>query len=244
MIRNVRSAPSERRPSRQKIRRLVEFPGIKRLAPQQYRNRIRHLYDGPAGAMLVMASVMSLHEPLLGRMFRRRKFDVSSCRSILDVGSGAGQILGHLLKRAHADTRLVAFDLSHHMLRRARSRLHSDRPGFVAGDLTQLPFADSSFDCITCGWVIEHLPDPRPGLRELARVLQPGGRLILLATEDTLPGLVVSHTWKCRTYNRCELRAACEEAGLPWRSQFWFTPFHRFFKMGGILVEAVKPLHA
>lgn len=243
MTRKVRSAPLERRPARLKFRRLVEFPGIKRLAPQQYRNRIRHLYDGPAGAMLVMASVMSLHEPLVGRMFRRRKFDVSGCRSILDVGSGAGQILGHLLKQVHSDTRLVAFDLSHHMLRRARSRLHSSRPSFVAGDLTQLPFADRSFDCITCGWVIEHLPDPRPGLREFSRVLQPGGRLFLLATEDTLQGLVVSHTWKCRTYNRFELRSACEEVGLPWRSQFWFTPFHRFFKMGGILVEAVKPLH-
>jgi ubiquinone/menaquinone biosynthesis C-methylase UbiE len=209
---------------------------------QQYRSRIRHLYDGPAGAVLVMASVVSLHEPLVGRMFRRRKFDVADCRNILDVGSGAGQILGHLLKRTHSETRLVAFDLSHGMLRRARSRLHSARPSYVAGDLTQLPFADNSFDCITCGWVIEHLPDPRPGLRELSRVLQPGGRLLLLATEDTLQGMVVSQTWKCRTYNRRELRSACEEVGLPWRAQLWFTPIHRFFKVGGILVEARKPL--
>lgn len=208
---------------------------------QQYRSRIRHLYDGPAGAVLVMGSVMSLHVPLVGRMFRRRKFDVSECRTILDVGSGAGQILGHLLKLTRSDTRLVAFDLSHHMLRRARSRLHSRRPSYVAGDLTQLPFADQTFDCITCGWVIEHLPDPRPGLLEFSRVLQPGGRLLLLATEDTLPGMVVSHTWKCRTYSRRELRSACEEVGLPWRTQHWFTPIHRFFKMGGILVEARKP---
>jgi ubiquinone/menaquinone biosynthesis C-methylase UbiE len=226
------------------LRRLVEFRGIKRLSLQQYRNRIRHLYDGPAGAVLVMASVVSLHEPLVGRMFRRRKFDVADCRSILDVGSGAGQILGHLLKRSHSETRLVAFDLSHRMLRRARTRLHSHRPSYVAGDLTQLPFADNSFDCITCGWVIEHLPDPRPGLREFFRVLQPGGRLFLLATEDTLQGLVVSRTWKCRTYSRRELRTACEEVGLPWRAQFWFTPIHRFLKMGGILVEAQKPLES
>lgn len=209
---------------------------------QQYRNRIRHLYDGPAGAVLVLGSVVSLHEPLVGRIFRRRKFDVTGCRSILDVGSGAGQILGHLLKRTGAATNLVAFDLSHHMLRRARARLRSRRPSYVVGDLTQLPFADNSFDCITCGWVIEHLPDPRPGLRELARVLQPGGRLLLLATEDTLSGAVVSHTWKCRTYNRRELRSACEEVGLPWQSQLWFSPVHRLFRLGGILVEAQKPV--
>lgn len=241
MQRELTPAREDRRPPRRTLRRLVEFRGISRGSVQQYRNRIRHLYDGPAGAVLVFGSLMSLHEPLVGRMFRRRKFDVSTCRSILDVGSGAGQILGHLLKRTHPQTRLVAFDLSPQMLRRARTRLDSDRPSYVSGDLTQLPFADNSFDCITCGWVIEHLPDPRPGLRELWRVLEPGGRLLLLATEDTLPGMVVSRTWKCRTYNRRELRATCEEVGLPWRSQLWFSPIHRFFKMGGILVEAQKP---
>lgn len=242
MTRDSRVPREERKSPRKALRRLVEFRGINRGTLQQYRSRIRHLYDGPAGAVLVLGSMLSLHEPLVGRMFRRRKFDVSSCHSILDVGSGAGQILGHLLKGTRPDTRLVAFDLSHGMLRRARTRLRSDRPSYVVGDLTQLPFADNSFDCITCGWVIEHLPDPRPGLLELSRVLQPGGRLFLLATEDTLPGMVVSRTWKCRTYNRRELRAACDDAGLPWRSQLWFTPIHRFFKMGGILVEAQKPL--
>jgi ubiquinone/menaquinone biosynthesis C-methylase UbiE len=239
MSRKRLSTRDDRKSSRRDLRQLVEFREFNR---GSYRSRIRHMYDGPAGAVLVFGSLMSLHEPLVGRMFRRRRFDVSACRCILDVGSGAGQILGHLLKGTRSEARLVAFDLSHQMLRRARARLGSDRPSYVTGDLTQLPFADESFDCITCGWVIEHLPDPRPGLREFSRVLQPGGRLLLLATEDTLPGMVVSRTWKCRTYNRRELRAACEEVGLPWRSQLWLSPIHRFFKMGGILVEARKPL--
>jgi hypothetical protein len=52
--------------------------------------------------------------------------------------------------------------------------------------------------------------------------------------------MMVSRTWKCRTYNRHELHAACEEAGLVWQRQLWFTPIHRFLKMGGILVEARK----
>lgn len=220
---------------------MAEFKGIRRLSLQQYRHAVRHIYDGPAGAVLALGSLVSLHEPLIGQIFRSRKFDVSACRRILDVGSGAGQILGHLLKATPRETELIAFDLSHQMLRRARLRLHNERPSYCVGDLTQLPFADGAFDCITCGWVIEHLPDPRPGLHELERVLQPDGRLLLLATEDTLPGFVVSRTWKCRTYNRHELQTACEESGLPWREQLWLTPIHRFFRMGGILVEAQKP---
>jgi ubiquinone/menaquinone biosynthesis C-methylase UbiE len=233
---------------RRTLQKLVEFHGINRLTLPQYRNRIRQLYDGPAGAVLALGSLLSLHEPLVGHMFRTRKFDVSRRRHILDIGSGAGQILGHLLKEAQPETRIVAFDLSHQMLRRARNRLKSrnriegvNRPDYVAGDMLRLPFVDASFDCITCGWVIEHLPDPRPGLLEMKRVLRPGGSALILATEDTLSGAVVSRTWKCRTYNRRELERACRETGLPWKEQLWFTPVHRFFKMGGILVEAARP---
>jgi ubiquinone/menaquinone biosynthesis C-methylase UbiE len=241
-IRRSTSIPTRPRKSpKAAIRRLMEFQGIRRLSEGQYRNRVRHMYDGPAGAVLALGSVLSLHEPLVGRMLRKGSFDVTRFRSILDVGSGAGQILGHLLKIVPAETRIVACDLSHTMLRRARQRVKSTRPVYIAADMTRLPFADGSFDCVTCGWVIEHLADPTPGLRELGRVLKPGGSLLLLATEDTYSGAIVSRTWKCRTYNRQELRDACTESGLPWHEQLWFTPVHKFFRMGGILVEAQKP---
>ena len=141
----------------------------------QYRNSVRKLYDGPAGAALALASLVSLHEPLIGRLLRNGGFRINERKSFLDVGSGAGQIMGHLLRMSSPDARLVSFDLSHPMLKRAEQRLKSDRPISVAGDLMRLPFADESFDFITCGWVIEHLPDPVPGLKEISRVLRPGG---------------------------------------------------------------------
>jgi ubiquinone/menaquinone biosynthesis C-methylase UbiE len=228
--------------SKKSLQRLVEFKGIRRLTFREYRDDIRELYDGPRGAVLALGSLISLHEPLIGHILRARKFDVTGDRRILDVGSGAGQILGHLLKQTHPDAQLVAFDLSHQMLRRARARVNNPRPRYVAGDMMRMPFADGTFDCVTCGWVIEHLPDPRPGLREVGRVLRPGGKALILATEDTVSGAFVSRTWKCRTYNRADLERSCKEAGLPWQEQLWFTPVHRFFKMGGILVEAIKPL--
>lgn len=238
----MRTGPREKsRSNKSDLRRLVEFQGIRELSFPQYRNHVRKLYDGPAGAVLALGSLLSLHEPLIGHVLRSRKFDVSRRCNILDVGSGAGQILGHLLKETRPDALLVACDLSHQMLCRARSRLKSGRPVYVASDMLRLPFADDAFDCVTCGWVIEHLPDPRPGLREIGRVLKPGASALILATEDTFSGAIVSRAWKCRTYNRDELRRACEESGLPWKDQLWFTPVHRFFKMGGILVEATKP---
>ena len=223
------------------LRRLVEFKGIERGHPGQYKNRIRRLYDGPQGAAIKFSSVLSLHDPLVGRMLSSGQFDIARFSRILDVGSGSGQILKHILRHTRSNSRIIACDLSYQMLRRAQQRLDTQRVGFVAADITHLPFADNSFDCITCGWVIEHLPDPVPGLREMARVLKPGGSLLLMATEDTLTGALSSRTWKCRTYNRHELKAACESVGLPWRRQLWFTRIHQALRLGGILVEAVKP---
>lgn len=236
----TRRSGDDQKSRRKSLRRLVEFQGIRRLSVEQYRKHIRKIYDGPAGAMLALGSWVSLHEPLVGQILRKREFDVTGCRRILDVGSGAGQILQHLIKATGTDTQLVAFDLSHTMLKRARGRISRATPHYVVGDMTELPFADGSFDCVTCGWVIEHLPDPRPGLREIARVLRPGGRLLLAATEDTLPGVITSHTWDCRTYNRQELREVSAEVGLPWQRELWFTPLHRLLRMGGILVEAQR----
>lgn len=234
--------PRKRRKSaKNAFHRIVEFQGIRRLSLRQYRDHVRDLYDGPKGAMLEVASILSLHIPLMGHVLKSRKFDVTKHHRILDVGAGAGQIMRHLLRLTPPDAELVAFDLSHKMLGRARQKLKSNRPSFVTGDLMKLPFADNTFDCVTCGYVIEHLPDPLPGLIELERVLRPGGSALILATEDTFQGAFTSRTWKCRTYNRAELKRACEQAGMPWKSQLWFTPVHRFFKMGGILVEATKP---
>ncbi|MGD9853642.1 MAG: class I SAM-dependent methyltransferase [Planctomycetaceae bacterium] len=239
LLQRARVRRRRSRPTR--FRELIEFQGIRKLSPQNYSRRIRDHYDGPAGSVLALASLLSLHEPLVGRMIRKRTFDVTRFRRILDIGSGAGQILGHLLRTVSRDTEVVACDLSHQMLKRARSRIKSSRPDYVSADMTRLPFADGSFDCITCGWVIEHLSDPRPGLKEFQRVLVPNGSVFLLATEDTVSGMLTSHTWKCRTYNRRELQQACEEMGLPWNEQLWLSRVHRFFKMGGILVEAKKP---
>ena len=165
-----------RRPRRREaLHRLIENDLIRRVSADEYRNKVKRVYSGPKGAMLATCSMLSLHVPLGERIFRARKFDLRGMRSILDVGSGAGQIARHLLKYSDPQAQVTCIDLSRQMLRRARNRLKSPVPDFVTADLTRLPFADGAFDCITCGYVLEHLPDPQPGLAEMARVLAKGG---------------------------------------------------------------------
>ncbi len=227
-------------PRKKVINRLVEHRLIDRVSYEQYRDKVRDVYSGPQGALLAACSFVSGHSTLGDRLLRERRFDLRGARHILDVGSGAGQIAKHLLRYSDPEAELTCFDLSHEMLCRARARLKSHRPRHIVADIARLPFADASFDCVTCGYVLEHLPDPRLGLAELARVMMPGARMLLLATEDNLAGAWTSRMWCCRTYNRRELFDTCKKLGLHWQKELWFTRMHKVFRAGGICVEIVK----
>jgi SAM-dependent methyltransferase len=200
-------------------------------------SNIRDQYDGPAGALTAFTGVVTGHGALAGRLIGPKGFDVRGCKRLLDAACGNGRYSKHLLRHADRDARLTAFDLSQGMLRRARRYLKSDRVGYVVADVTRLPFADAAFDAAVCGWVLEHFTDPRPALREMARVLAPGGKMLLLTTENTILGDVCAFLWKCRTYGRRELRSACEQSGLSWSRELWFSGLHRRLGMGGVVVE-------
>ncbi|MEX0865998.1 MAG: class I SAM-dependent methyltransferase [Pirellulales bacterium] len=243
-----RSKPQRRKPSgkakqgrkRNVINRLIERDMIHKISYDEYSNKVRSIYDGPKGAMLKTFSALSGHEQLGERLIRERRFDVSDARQLLDVGSGAGQIMRHLLKFSHPSANIVGFDLSAAMLRRARQRIKTDRPALLATNVLHLPFRDEVFDCVTCGYVLEHLPDANAGLAELCRVMQPGGRMLLFATEDNLGGAWTSRMWGCRTYNREELLAGAASVGLHLTKELWFTKMHKVLRAGGICVELQK----
>jgi SAM-dependent methyltransferase len=202
-----------------------------------YRRFIRDHYDGLPGALTAFTGVVTGHAALAGRVIRPDAFDVRGCKHILDAACGNGRYSKFLLRQADPDAVLTAFDLSPAMLRRARAHLKSDRFSFAVADLTRLPYANDSFDAVVCGWVLEHLPDPRSGLSELARLLRPGGKLLLMCTEDTVGGALCGRLWHCRTYNRAELRQAAAECGLEWHRELWFSGLHRRLRLGGIIVE-------
>ena len=95
----------------------------------------------------------------------------------LDLGCGTGSAF-RMLRARQFD--VVGIDLSSRMLAFAKQRYADDRAIELSrGDAEFLPFATGSFDAVTCLGVFESLPDYAPALREIARVLRPGGLLVL-----------------------------------------------------------------
>jgi ubiquinone/menaquinone biosynthesis C-methylase UbiE len=101
---------------------------------------------------------------------------------MLDIGTGPGHVPLLVVERLPG-ARVVAIDLARHMLAHAERRRaaspHGARVELRLADAKRLAFADASFDAVFSNTILHHIPDPRPFLREAARVLRPGGALLI-----------------------------------------------------------------
>jgi len=106
---------------------------------------------------------------------------------VLEIGCGAGAVLG-VLGRAFPKTVFSGIDLSEEQIQFAQSYLKEigqDETELAVGDAAKLPWDDSTFDHVFGIWIIEHLKEPIPVLKEVSRVLRPGGRSILNEVDYT-----------------------------------------------------------
>jgi demethylmenaquinone methyltransferase/2-methoxy-6-polyprenyl-1,4-benzoquinol methylase len=123
---------------------------------------------------------------------------------VLDVACGTGLVSAALVERWGC--RVVGLDQSAAMLGRARTRAAADprlaeRIGFVEGEAESLPFADREFDHLTFTYLLRYVEDPAATLRELARIVKPGGRVSSL--EFCVPS--GAWFWPWRLYTRVGL---------------------------------------
>jgi demethylmenaquinone methyltransferase/2-methoxy-6-polyprenyl-1,4-benzoquinol methylase len=100
---------------------------------------------------------------------------------LLDVATGTGMVAAELLSRASCT--VVGIDQSPQMLAAARARFSADdaaRVRLLEGHAESLPFPDASFDALTFTYLLRYVDDPPATMRELARVVRPGGRIASL----------------------------------------------------------------
>ena len=98
---------------------------------------------------------------------------------ILDIGCGTGK-LAHRLVTHHRDARVFGIDLSESMIQAGRHRIATQsRVHLTVADSEHLPFADNTFDYVTCSNSFHHYPNQLSALKEMFRVLRSGGTLFL-----------------------------------------------------------------
>ena len=129
-------------------------------------------FEGHAGDLKGNHDILCLTRPDVVRKVHE---------AYLDAGCGDGRFLAALPSLGPVPGRVVGSDISARILETARetARRAGVEPELVRANLEALPFPNGSFDVTLCSQVIEHLEEPKLGLRELARVLRPGGTLIL-----------------------------------------------------------------
>lgn len=145
--------------------------------------------------------VVNPYHAARGTLYR---FIAAAARSwsgcMLGVGCGARPYRAVL----PAGLQQVGLDLD-----QERNRLRGLADAYYDG--TRFPFEDASFDCVLCSQVLEHVPEPDAFLREIARVLRPGGQLVL-----TVPFLWPEHEqpWDAYRFTSYGLIASINRAGL------------------------------
>ncbi len=157
--------------------------------------QVRAMFDRIARVYDRMNSIMTAG---LHHRWRRRAADLAAVGPgdrVLDVACGTGDLSLELAGRVGAGGAVVGCDFSEQMLELARKKAARRPPGrapvrFEWANALDLPYADGEFAAATVGFGVRNFSDLDQGLRELARVVRPGGRVVVLEiTTPTRPPL-------------------------------------------------------
>jgi ubiquinone/menaquinone biosynthesis C-methylase UbiE len=199
------------------------------------------LYDRFAPRYDVVKSFSEKDEAwFLGAPLAKTLRGVSSA-IVLDVATGTGRLPLALFRQPDFAGRIIALDLSRHMLALAaqKSAPYLDRLTLLWQDATILPFRDDRFDAVTCLEALEFLPDGRATVAEMARVLRPGG--VLLTSNRIGPG---ARWMPGRTTDREQLTAMLaslhfEDIGFA----VWQVDYDIVWARKRLAIGAARPAH-
>jgi phosphatidylethanolamine/phosphatidyl-N-methylethanolamine N-methyltransferase len=177
------------------------------------RAMVEHAYDRWA----------PIYDLVFGGVFSKgRRAAIAATNSIggrvLEVGVGTGISL----PQYGSNLRIFGTDISEAMLRKAKSRVADLRlknvEGLAVMDAEKLEFADSSFDVVMAQYVVTAVPNPEAALDEFARVLRPGGEMILLSRVSADAGI--------RRFIEQQLQPVVRQLG--WRTEFAWSRYARW----------------
>ena len=165
-------------------------------------------------------------------------FDAAPGMRVLDLATGVGAMSVRLAAR-FPGVSLVGIDLSAQQLAASKTN-HPEMP-IARADATRMPFADNTFDRVHCSWLLEHVPAPAAVLKEVRRVLKPGGYCQFTEVDNASYRITPSFEEvdvTMRALNAAQMRAG----GDPFVGEV----LHRYFAMAGFRRFTLEPqvLHA
>ncbi|MGH3596271.1 MAG: class I SAM-dependent methyltransferase, partial [Mycobacterium sp.] len=177
-----------------------------------------------------------LHHEIADRTVSLTVATVAAANRVLDLGCGTGYLLQALAGRYRDAEQLVGIDAAPEMVKMAGSVAQDDRLTFAVGVAEDIDYPDETFDLIVSTTSFDHWSDQQAGLAECARVLRPGGHLVLVDQFSwwLLPTLLTSRRGKARTRRRT--------TRLLLRAGFCAPHWHRLHAVIINAVTATKPV--
>lgn len=145
---------------------------------------VREMFNSIARRYDLMNSLMSMGLDKSWRRYTVHRSEIKSGGYGLDVCCGTGMLAMEMARAAGPKGRVVGLDFSENMLAVAGENIKDfalrDNIRLIQGNAMQLPFEDNIFDCVTVGWGLRNVPDVLTAVKEMTRVIKPGGKVVSL----------------------------------------------------------------
>lgn len=119
------------------------------------------------------------------------KTNVAAMQNVLELACGTGRVTKHLSHYLPGRSKLTATDINSGMVAVAKKRVENSAIRWETADISKLPYQDNAFDLIVCQFGLMFVPDKLTALKEIYRVLQPGGKLIF----STWAPIAINRAW-------------------------------------------------
>lgn len=170
------------------------YPSVSETTKAEHVGMVKEIFGTITERYDFLNHFLSLRRDISWRRFAVRRMRFFKTNRFLDVACGTGDLALDAVSR-HSQIKATGLDFVKAMTDRARIKLEKGRIGnrirLVRGDATFLPFADDSFDVAGIAFGIRNIPDRMEALREMTRVVAPGGQVLVL--EMTLPRRRILH---------------------------------------------------
>jgi demethylmenaquinone methyltransferase/2-methoxy-6-polyprenyl-1,4-benzoquinol methylase len=158
--------------------------GYQEVAVQEKAGLVREVFDSVAGSYDLMNDLMSLGVHRIWKRDFAANSGVGLGDRVLDLAGGTGDIAALLSKRVGTNGRVVLSDINEAMLNVGRQRLEDQgivgNLSYAIANAEHLPFESSEFDAVTIAFGLRNVTDKDAALREMYRVLRPGGKALIL----------------------------------------------------------------